>query len=106
MRKIILIVHTSLDGLVAGVNGELDGFDASDENLGFVCDIAEHADAAFFGRVSYQLLDNYWPNAADRAGATKNEIRYSNWYNRAQKIVLSKTISASGLTNTTIISDN
>ncbi len=33
MRKLILVVHISLDGFVAGQNGELDGFDAGEENL-------------------------------------------------------------------------
>jgi len=28
MRKLILVVHTSLDGFVAGPKGELDGFEA------------------------------------------------------------------------------
>jgi hypothetical protein len=54
MRKLILIVHTSLDGFVAGLKGELDGFDASQENLEFVCKITEEADAALFGRISYK----------------------------------------------------
>jgi len=72
MRKLILIVHTSLDGFVSDPNGKLDGFDASDENLGFVNRITETADAAFFGRISYQLLESYWPGAADRPNATAN----------------------------------
>jgi len=32
MRNIVLVVHISLDGFVAGTNGELDGFDAGAEN--------------------------------------------------------------------------
>lgn len=63
MRKLILIAHTSLDGFVAGPNGELDGFEAGEENLEFVCKITEQAGTAVFGRVSYQLLDSYWPTA-------------------------------------------
>lgn len=93
MRKLILIAHISLDGFVAWENGSLDGFDASDENLGFVCKLTENADAALFGRVSYQLLDNFWPMAKDRDNATQNEISFSNWYNDAMKIVFSKTLS-------------
>lgn len=106
MRKLILIVHTSLDGFVSDPNGKLDGFVASDENLGFVNKIAESSDAALFGRVSYQLLESYWPGAADRPNATANEIAYSNWYNNAEKIILSKTLVSSTLKNTTVISDH
>jgi dihydrofolate reductase len=106
MRKLILIAHTSLDGFVSDPNGKLDGFVASDENLGFVAKITESSDAALFGRVSYQLLESFWPGAADRPNATPNEIAYSNWYNTAEKIILSKTLVNPALKNTTIVSDH
>ncbi len=106
VRKLILVVYTSLDGFVAGPKGELDGFDAGEENLEFVCKLTEEADTALFGRISYKLLDSYWPNARNRPNATKGEIVYSNWYNNAKKIVISKTMTEESLNNTTIISEN
>jgi len=106
MRKLILVVHISLDGFVAGPKGELDGFDAGEENLEFVCKLTEEADTALFGRISYKLLDSYWPTARDNPNATNGEIAYSTWYNNAKKIVISKTITAQNLINTTIISKN
>jgi dihydrofolate reductase len=106
MRTIILVVHTSLDGFVAGPVGELDGFEAGEENLEFVCKLTEAADTALFGRVSYELLDSYWPTAGDRFNAPKGEILYSNWYNNAKKFVFSKTLSEADLNNTAIISEN
>src|SRR5882757_3792661 len=106
MRKLILIAHTSLDGFAAGLNGELDGFDASEENLKFVCQLTEGSDAALFGRVSYQLLNDYWPTAKDRPTATQGEIAYSNWYNSAQKIVISRSIKRMNLNKTTLLREN
>lgn len=106
MRKLILVVHLSLDGFVAGTKGELDGFDASDENLDFVCQLTTNADAALFGRISYELLNKYWPVAKDRPNATQAEIAFSNWYNHAQKIVISQTMKETPLNNTVIIHDN
>jgi dihydrofolate reductase len=38
--------------------------------------------------------------------ATKGEIIYSNWYNSALKIVLSKTMTNENLHNTVIINEN
>jgi len=105
-RQLILIAHISLDGFVAGPNGELDGFDKAEENLEFVCSLTEDADTALFGRNSYQLLDSYWPIARDHPGATKGEIVFSNWYNKAQKIILSKTMPATNQPHTTIIGYN
>jgi dihydrofolate reductase len=95
MRKLILIVHTSIDGFVAGVNGEFDNFNPSPENLDFVCSLTDEADAALVGRVSYQMLEKYWPTARDNKDATPSEIKYSNWYNAAEKIVLSTSLSDS-----------
>lgn len=106
MRKLILVVHISLDGFVAGSKAELDGFDVGEENLQFVCDLTEEADATLMGRISFKLLDDWWPTAAERANATKGQVAYSNWYNAAQKIVISKTLPGEDLNNTVIIRNN
>lgn len=106
MRKLILLAHISLDGFVAGSKGELDGFDAGEENLEFICSLTENADAALFGRISYQLLNSYWPTAKDRVNATKDEIKYSNWYNNVKKIVISGTLPEGNTGDPTIINGN
>ncbi len=106
MRKLILLVHTSLDGFVAGTKGELDGFDASEENLQFVCDLTAEADAALFGRISYQLLNGYWPNAKNLPNASKGTTSYSTWYSKAKKIVISKTLVKEHSGNALFISDD
>lgn len=86
MRELILVAHISLDGFVAGPNGELDGFDAGEENLEFVFQLT-NADAALFGRKSFELLNHYWPTAYAHPKATKGEVSYSTWYNSATKII-------------------
>ena len=106
MRKIILMVHTSLDGFVAGINSELDGFEASDENLGFVYELTANADAALFGRVSYQLLDGYWPLIKDVSGATQNQVLFSQWYSDAHKFVISKSPAKQDMQHTTVLHTN
>ena len=106
MRELTLIVQTSLDGFVAGPNGEFDNFIGGEENLEFVCSLTDDADAALFGRISYQLLNSHWPTNAGKPGATKNEIKYSNWYNAVPKFVLSKTLQPNQSDKTIIISDN
>src|SRR6516225_10083468 len=106
MRNLILVVHISLDGFVANAEGGLDGFDAGDENLQFVCSLTEGADAFLMRRISYQLLNDFWPTAAKRAGATTAEIDYSNWYNAAEKIVVSQTLPDEHKHNIIIIRSN
>ena len=106
MRNIILVVHISLDGFVAGPKGELDKFPSAEENLAFVVDLTHGADAALFGKNSYLLLNAYWPTARNHPGATKPEVEYSNWYNEAQKIVVSATLPQPEAANTTVIREN
>ena len=105
MRQLTLIVQTSLDGFVAGPKGEFDNFIGGEENLEFVCSITDEADAILLGKNSYQLINSFWPQAASKPGATKNEIKYSNWYNGVPKYVLSKTLEADKAANTHVISE-
>lgn len=97
MRPIDLIVQTSLDGFVAGVNGEFDNFIADEENLGFVCGWIEDADAILMGRISFELLEAYWPAAGDRPDASPNTVRYANWYNSVPRLVASETLKSGAL---------
>jgi dihydrofolate reductase len=103
MRKIILIIHTSIDGFVAGKRGEFDDFNPSPENLDFICSLTDEADAALMGRVAYQMLQSFWPDARNKADASKSEIKYSNWFNDAQMIVLSNSMTGKDLNKTEII---
>lgn len=78
MRKLIWIAQTSLDGFVAGPNGEFDNFVAGEENLEFVCSITTEADTVMAGRISFELLESYWPTASKQPGATANTKTYSD----------------------------
>lgn len=106
MRKIVLVVHISLDGFVAGPNGELNGFPSGEENLQFVSELTRDADAALFGRISHELLESYWPTAKDLPEATLGQNDYSTWYAAADKIVISRKLKRENLNNTIVISDN
>lgn len=106
MRKLILIVHTSLDGFVAAENGSFEKFTQSPENLDFVCSLTDNADAALAGRNTFEMLQSHWPTAYERPGASPSEIKYSEWYNAAQKIVLSDSLNAKDLKNTNVLSGN
>jgi dihydrofolate reductase len=99
-------MHTSLDGFVATSNGELNWAKVNDEIFDFVSTITAQADTALYGRVTYQMMQSYWPDAANQPNATKHDIEHSAWYNKVPKVVLSKTLKQDGLDNTTVISQN
>ena len=106
MRKIISFMHVSLDGFVAGLNGELDWVKVDEELFTYVGKRISEGDTALYGRVTFQMMESYWPTAGDKPEATRHEIDHSKWYKNIHKIVLSKTMSGAGLANTTIISGN
>ena len=113
MRKIISFMHISLDGFVAGPNGEMDWIKVDEEIFDYVGKQISKGDTALYGRVTYQMMESYWPTAGDKPTATKHDIEHSQWYSKVHKVVLSKTMKDEGLpagqaslTDTTIISDN
>jgi dihydrofolate reductase len=106
MRKVISFMHVSLDGFVAGPNGEMDWIKIDQEIFDHVGKRISKGDTALYGRVTYEMMESYWPTAADKPTATKHDIEHSKWYSQVHKVVVSKTMTGTGLTNTTIISDN
>jgi len=92
MRKIILLDHVTLDGFAAGPTGEMDWIVLSDDMFDFVAELTLEADAALYGRKTYEMMDSYWPTAADQPKATKHDVDHSKWYNKVQKLVLSNSM--------------
>jgi dihydrofolate reductase len=76
MRKLILRMAMSLDGFVAGPNGEMDwlmrlrGEDSSAWVLDTLCQAGLHA----MGSRTYRGMASYWPAATDPMAAPMNEI--------------------------------
>lgn len=105
MRRLVLFMHASLDGFVAGPNGEMDWIDVNDEMFEYAGQRTRDADTALYGRVTYQMMESYWPTAGDQPTATKHDIEHSKWYNSVAKVVVSRTMKGTKLTNTRIVGD-
>ncbi len=105
MRNLIFFMHASLDGFVAGPNGEMNWIKVDDEIFDFVGTMTDNADTALYGRVTYEMMQDYWPNAGNQPNASKHEIEHSAWYNKVPKVVLSRTLHEKDLENTTVVAD-
>jgi dihydrofolate reductase len=92
MRKIIISMHVSLDGYAAGPKGEMDWIHIDEEMFDFVGKLTDQADTALYGRVTYEIMDAYWPTAAEQPNPSKHDIEHSNWYKKVDKVVLSRTM--------------
>jgi dihydrofolate reductase len=105
MKKIIVSEHVTLDGFVAGPNGEMDWIQLDDKMFDMVNEFTITSDTTLYGRITYEMMEAYWPTAAGEPNATKHDIEPSRWYNQSQKIVLSKTIKSNS-EKTTVIQEN
>src|SRR5690242_11773275 len=106
MRKIISFMHVSLDGFVAGPGGEMNWIKVDEELFDYVGKRIGEGDTSLYGRATYQMMEGYWPTAADKPNASRHDINHSRWYSQVHKVVLSKTMQDKILPNTTIIGDN
>ena len=98
----------SLDGFVAGLNGEMDWIKVDEEIFDHVGKRISEGDTALYGRVTYQMMESYWPTAGDKPTASKHDIEHSKWYSKVHKVVLSRTLNPDNYReiNTKIIGDN
>ena len=110
MRKIIAALITSLDGLIEGPNGELDWVDSWEDPF----DLLQQIDTCILGRGMYPGYEQYWGAIlADPGGilpftgrvATKGEIDYAHFAARTPHIVVSRTLTTVGWTNTRVVRD-
>lgn len=109
MRKIVSFVHVSLDGFVASTAegpASLAWISTSPDLFEYVEQRIQQTDTALYGRMTYQMMESYWPTAADKPDASPHDHAHSRWYKSAHKVVLSKTLSEKNHPNTQIISGN
>ena len=106
MRKIISFVHISLDGFVAGPNKEMNWIKVDEELFSYIGKRIANTNTALYGRITYEMMEGYWPNAGNEPDASQHDKDHSHWYNKAHKLVLSRSMKGANLPSTTIISDN
>ncbi len=105
MGKLIVFMHVSLDGFVAGPNGEMDWIKVDEEMFDYAGKQTDLAGTALYGRTTYEMMDAYWPTAPDQPNASAHDIKHGHWYNQVQKVVLSTTIKSSDSKTTILNSD-
>src|SRR5882672_2392038 len=106
MRKLVSFMHVSLDGFVAGPNGEMDWIKVDEEIFDYAGYRTNEADTALYGRVTYDMMEGYWPTAADQPNASKHDIEHSKWYKKVEKVVLSRSMKGKILLKTKIVSNH
>lgn len=106
MRKLISFMHISLDGFVAGENGEMNWIKIDQELFDYVGQRISKGNTAMYGKNTFQMMENYWPMAGKKENASKHDKEHSAWYNGIRKLVISSTLNESDYQNTLIINTN
>jgi len=76
---------------------------ADDELHDFASKLLNNVDILLFGRVTYELMESYWPHAHEDPNATASMIRFARKINAMPKIVFSETLKKAEWNNTTLV---
>ena len=106
MGKIIALIHMSLDGYTADVDGKIDWIVMNEEISDYVTELRQGAVGTIYGRKTYQIMESYWPNVPAMPDLPQWQKDYAEWVNEGLKVVVSKTLSGTTWNNTVLISDN
>jgi dihydrofolate reductase len=84
--------------LIAGINMTLDGFCdhtaviADDELHQHYNELLSNADTLLFGRITYQLMESYWPTVVKNPTGNKPTDDFAVLIDNISKIVFSRTL--------------
>jgi dihydrofolate reductase len=106
MRKIIMFNRISIDGFFAGPNGETHEWFITDPEVDKAAHKMMQPDTVLFGRVTYQMFENYWPKVATDSKAPKEAHATARELNEMTKLVFSKTLKEVTWENSKLIKGN
>ncbi|MGW4846687.1 dihydrofolate reductase family protein [Nocardia brasiliensis] len=101
MRKLKLQVQTTVDGYMAGPNGEMDWmtFPWTNDVGAYITKIMEPVDTIVLGR---NLAEGFIPTWASRTPEDGEDQETIDWMNNTPKVVISNSLTASPWENATV----
>lgn len=103
MRKLVSLMHVSLDGFAAGPNDELNWIMYNPDVEKNAHDLIYGMDATMYGRVTYEGMKSYWPIAAELPETSPAEVAYAHWVNGVPKYVISNSLESSDWAGTVFV---
>jgi dihydrofolate reductase len=82
----------SLDGFIAGSDDDISWHRVDEEFNQYAIELLNSVDSILFGRVTYQLFENYWPAAALNPSTSQSDLEIAHKINDMIKIVFSRTL--------------
>jgi dihydrofolate reductase len=104
MGKLIVFNQISLDGYFVDANGDMSWAHNGAEDEGwdeFVAANASGGGLLVFGRITYELMESYWPTPA----ALRNDPVVAERMNNLPKLVFSRTLDTASWNRTRLVKD-
>jgi dihydrofolate reductase len=102
MPRLVSFTSVSLDGYFTGKNDDIGWMHRGDDPdfQAFTADSAQGGGRLLFGRITYGLMEHYWPTAQ----AAQNESVVAERMTQLPKIVFSRTMHDARWRNTRLVS--
>lgn len=93
MRKIVLIMSVSLDGYIEADGRDISWHRVDDELHTHMNDMIGRLGGLVSGRVTHQLMAEYWPTADTAPDASPIEAEFARIWREMPKVVYSRTLT-------------
>jgi dihydrofolate reductase len=104
VRKLIWTISVSVDGYMEGPNREIDWHMVDDELHSHMNSWLARAGAFLEGRVTYQLMADYWPTADQDPAAPPAVVEFAGIWRDMPKVVYSRTLERAD-SNVTVVAE-
>ena len=99
LRKVIVFNMLSVDGYFEGLNRDINWHNVDGEFNDFAIEQLNTAGTLLFGRVTYQLMESYWPTP----DCLQDDPIVAGLMNQIPKFVFSKSLKSANWQNTTLV---
>ena len=92
MRKLISLMHVSLDGFCAGPDGGMDWIGYNSEIFADATSLIHRAGAAVYGRTTHGMMRGYWPTLLGKPDSP--EVRHARWVEGIPKHTFTRSMES------------
>ncbi|MHB8843676.1 MAG: dihydrofolate reductase family protein [Nitrospirota bacterium] len=102
MRKLTVFNLMTLDGYIAGPDGDISWHNVDEEFQELATAASNSGNTLLFGRVTYELMAGFWPTPE----AIRTDPVVAAGMNRSEKVVFSRTLQKADWNNTRLVKDD
>ena len=89
MRKLVYAINLTIDGCFDHTKGI-----PTEELYDFYIDLLKKSDLLLYGRITYELMVPYWPDAAKNQSGSKGENEFAKTFASVKRSVVSRTLES------------